>query len=436
MEKVIIIGAGVAGISAAMRLCDAGRKVEIFEQKSQVGGRITAIYDNPTGDTIDNGQHLLTGAYSRFLEILEKLGTSDSIISQNALKIPFYSKDGQSLLDTSLLPGSFGMLAGLLKMDKIKFSSKIKAIKLLTMIKLGLNDYESDCKTFLLKHKQSKDMLDHFWEPLVLATINAHLNTAPAKLLINVLKKAFLADRKSAVLMFPAVDLASLVEPVGRYIKNAGGTLNTSQKVSRLIFNEERCTGIELSNRNIVRADNIIVTVPDYAFKKLLPDEIAVKFSNFSYSPILSIYYWFDKDYFDFEFAGVVGYKTQWIFNRRRILKHKSANYPGHITVTISAADELITLPQDEISKMIFDELAEIFSLEQSVKPLRHRVIIEKFATPLFSPESEKKRPAEKTVIQGLYIAGDRCETELPATIEGAAISGMNAADEIIKSFG
>lgn len=97
MEKIIIVGAGVAGISAAMQLCDSGCDVEIFEQKMQVGGRITAIHDLASGDTIDNGQHLLTGAYTRFLEILERLGTSEGVTAQKIVK-KFHSFRNRGIL--------------------------------------------------------------------------------------------------------------------------------------------------------------------------------------------------------------------------------------------------------------------------------------------------------------------------------------------------
>lgn len=358
MEKIIIVGAGVAGISAAMQLCDSGCDVEIFEQKMQVGGRITAIHDLASGDTIDNGQHLLTGAYTRFLEILERLGTSEGVTAQKSLKIPFFSKSGNSALSTSILPGSLGLLTGLLSMRQIKLSSKIRALNLLVKIKLGLQDEDSDCLEFLLNHKQNKDMIDFFWEPLVLATINAPLNQAPAKLMINVLKKAFLADRKSSALIFPSIDLASLVEPFGKYIESRGGKLHLGKKVMRIIIENNAFRGVELSDGSISKADSAIMAIPEYSYAKLIPEEYASKLNNYSFehSPILSVYYWFDKDYFDFDFAGIVGYKSQWIFNRRRIIKSQSGKFAGHVTVTVSAADELLKLSQDETAKLIFED--------------------------------------------------------------------------------
>ncbi len=436
MKKVIIVGAGVAGISAAMKLCDAGCELEIFEQKLQVGGRISAVHDLASGDTLDNGQHLLTGAYTRFLQILRQLGASESITVQKSLTIPFFSKYGSSILDSSVFPGSLGLLAGLLSMRQIKFSSKLRALNLLLKIKFGSLNEDSDCLTFLLNHNQQKDMLDFFWEPLVLATINAPLPKAPTKLMINVLKKAFLAERKSSVLIFPALDLASLVEPFAKYTENRGVKLNLGKKVSRIIIENNTFRAIELSDGTIIHAEKAIIAVPDYCLAKIIPEQYQSILPNykFEYSPILSVYYWFDKDYFDFDFAGIVGYKSQWIFNRRRIVKSHPGKFAGHITITVSAADELLKLSLQDIAKFIFEELKDVLNLDGSIQPLRHRVILEKFATPLFTVESEKKRPQEKTHISGLFIAGDWCDTGLPATIEGAAISGRKAADEIINS--
>lgn len=437
MKKVIIIGAGVAGISAAIEICQSGHEVVLLEQKSQIGGRIYSIEDNISGDLIDNGQHLLTGAYHRFLEILKILGTDGQIKKQKSLSIDFYSKNGTTSLDTSKLPGSLGLLYGLLSLQNIKFVSKLAAINLAIKLKIGLEgNTDEDCHTFLRRHNQGEDLITLFWEPLIMATINAEMNVAPAKLLVNVLKKAFFADRKSAILMFPTTDLNQLLEPLDEFLAKNNSKIKLSTKVAKLNFIENTCKGVILSNGEIIEADAVIIAVPPYSHQKMLPSEspLAEFAMKMTYSPIISVYFWFEQDLFDFDFAGIIGYHSQWIFNRRRLIKIESPKFGGHITVTVSAAESIIKMSLDDIAELVFDEIRMVFKIDDEIKPIRHKVIIEKFATPLFTCENEKQRPSESTDIEGLFVSGDWCDTGLPATIEGAAISGLNVA-KLTKKF-
>jgi squalene-associated FAD-dependent desaturase len=437
MKKVIVIGAGVAGISAAIEICQSGHEVLLLEQKAQIGGRIYSIEDNVSGDLIDNGQHLLTGAYHRFLEILKILGTDGQIKKQKSLAIDFYSKNGLTRLDSSKLPGSLGMLFGLLALKNIKITSKLAAISLAIKLKIGMEgNTDEDCHTFLRRHNQGDDLITLFWEPLILATINADMRTAPAKLLVNVLKKAFFADRQSAVLMFPTADLNQLLEPLAGFLANNNSKIKLSAKVAKLNISENVCKGVTLSNGEIIEADAVIIAVPPYSLQKMLPnDSVLAEFATkLTYSPIISVYFWFEHDLFDFDFAGIIGYNSQWIFNRRRLIDVESPKYGGHITVTVSAAESLMKMSLDEIAELVFEEIREIFKLDKEIRYMRHKVIIEKFATPLFTCENEKQRPHESTALEGLFVSGDWCDTGLPATIEGAAISGLNAA-KLAKKF-
>lgn len=438
MKKVVIIGAGIAGISSAVELCQSGFEVILIEQKPQIGGRIYSIADKASGDLIDNGQHLLTGAYHRFMEILKILGTADKIKQQKSIIIPFYSKSGNITLDSSKFPGSMGMLYGLLALKSVSFKSKLAAVILMIKIKAGFEgDTDVGCDDFLKRHKQGEDLIELFWEPLILATINADINTASAKLLVNVLRKAFLAGRQSAALMFPKTDLSDLLQPLEYFLQKNNSKLIKSAKASKLNIVDRNCIGVELATGELIASDALILAVPPYSIHKLLPvDSKLYDFvHNLSYSPIISVYFWFEDDLFDFDFAGIIGYDSQWIFNRRKIIEINNSKFRGHITVTVSAANELMKMSLDAIANHVFAELKIIFNLRDEIKPTWQRVIIEKFATPLISSIVEGQRPSECTDIRGLYVAGDWCDTGLPATIEGAALSGLNAAAMIKEKF-
>jgi squalene-associated FAD-dependent desaturase len=435
-RKIIIIGAGAAGITAALHLVKNNCHVILIEAKEKPGGRLNSLTDAKTGDVIDNGQHLLMGAYHNFLEVLKNLKTDNLLFIQNRLYIPFYGFNFYDEL-SSKLPGKIGFISAFLKLKHISVKSKLNLMFLLFKIQYNLISFDTlTCELFLKNNNQNNEIISFFWEPLVLATLNCGIKKAPASLLVTVLKKAFLTESNNSKMILSKVGLSKLVSPIMKYLIENNSEYLGNTKVKSLIINDCICKGVILNDGTEIHSDYIISTVQPNVLLKFIPEsytDYKTKLSLYQYSPIISVYLWFDNNIFDFKFAGIINSKLHWIFNKRKINENSNKEYPGFITLVISAANEFINLNSNEIKDICINELSEVFPDFKKIKLLHFRVIKEKMATFEVNPVIEIIRLSNITPIKNLFVAGDWTNTKLPATIEGASVSGKTAAALIIS---
>ena len=436
--KIAIIGGGVAGISAAVELCSKNIPFCLFEQRTNLGGRASSFFNKENGETIDNGQHLISGAYHNFLDILSKLGTDKYFFRQNGLFVPFLEKKeifennfeiNKSILNTFVLPGKAGKILGLLNLKSLDFQSKLNIIKL--FVKFQNKSYQVGNKRiieFLKEQKQTDVAIKYFWEPVVLATLNASVQNSSSSLLAEVLKRAFFSDSKSSALFFPSVGLSEYYTNLGTILNKNNSKLCLNKRVIQIV---PKKIGFDIfcSDSLKFEADYVISAIPPYSLMKILPNDIIKntyfdEMKNYQYSPILSIYLWFEKEIFSDIFAALIGSRFHWLFNRNTYVNRKNSLFS--YTLTTSFADDLINLNQTELSNLINQELGAILKTKE--KPKFIKIIKERRATLLINPGVEEKRYRYATIIPNLFFAGDWTATGLPATIEVAAQSGVEAA--------
>ncbi|MDX9790850.1 MAG: hydroxysqualene dehydroxylase HpnE [Candidatus Kapaibacterium sp.] len=438
MSDVLIIGAGVAGISAAFHLSRAGFRVRIIEITDSIGGRLTALFDSKSSDMIDNGQHALMTAYDTFLEIVEAADANKYFNFQSKLHVDYYDSSGRkSVLDAGCMFGKAGLLLGLLKLGGLSFSSKIKIIKLFLYIQLSKSDSNDNisCREFLNLHRQSDESIKRFWEPLIVAVLNCNLENASALLLINVLKKAFIDDINNSKLVLPSADFKLITEKIQNHLQSCGVEIITRTKINSIITEKANVSRIIDSKGAQYQADYYISTLPPYSLQKIVDSDDGQfdYLSQFAYSPIISAYIWTDIEIFREDFISMIDSHTQWIFNRNKLIKHNlSEKFKYSYSITISYADSLLNMKNSELINLISGEIERVFPHFSEKNILHYRVITEKFATFTADVRTEFIRPDCKTNLNNFFLAGDWTNTGLPATIEGAAISGKRAAEAVI----
>ncbi len=443
----IVTGAGFAGIAAAMHLSQAGQRVLLLESRAYVGGRVRSFREAHTGEDIDNGQHLLMGAYRHTLPLLESLGTSHLLRPQERLRVVFVEADGRgNVLDSRGWPGAAGMARALVGLGGISAAEKLQALSFAARLRLGVNFEGFTTIHALLKAQgQSDRLITRFWEPMVLATMNAAVEEAAAEPFLNVLRRAFLGSSQDMLLFFPAAGLSELLAPLEGFLSARGSQLTTGASVDQLLIEEGAARGVELKSGERLYARTVISAVPARALGRLLPPqhgmfpaELHQAIASARYSPIVSVYLWFDRDFLEHDFVAMLGTKIQWVFNRRRLcpadqeIRHR---FPGHLTLTVSAADAFSEQSADDIAAHCVAELRAAFSGAAAAHLLHAKVIKEKMATFRLSAEYDALRPAAATALKGFYLAGDWTSTALPATIEGAAQSGVEAASLALKAL-
>ena len=245
------------------------------------------------------------------------------------------------------------------------------------------------------------------------------------------LKRAFFVDSKSSALLFPSIGLSEYYANFESIINKNKSKLFLNRRIIQIV---PKNIGFELlcSDGSKFEADYVISAIPPYSLMKILPTEIIKnsffdEMKNYKYSPILSIYLWYEKEIYSEMFCALLGSRFHWLFNRNAYVKRKNTLFS--YTLTTSFADDLINLNQTELSNIINEELCIFLKTKEKLKFVK--IIKERRATLLITPEIEDKRYRNESIIPGLFLAGDWTATRLPATIEGAAQSGVEAAKMI-----
>jgi hydroxysqualene dehydroxylase len=444
---VIIIGCGLSGLSAAVELSLNRKNVLLLEQRQYCGGRVYSFIDKTTNDCIDNGQHLMMGCYRATRRYLRLIGTENLAELQPALHIDFLTpQEIMHSLKCSVLPAPLHILSGLLGFNSIPLNDRFgmcKLIKELPSIS-SLKENELDKLTadeWLTKHGQSDLSRKYLWDIITIGALNNHPQKVSALMLFRVLRAAFLGRRENSSLLVPRVGLSELfVNPAVQFIESHGGEVRTGVNVEGFMFKKNCIHSIQTTNDEKFIAKSFISSVPWHVFDKFqfrTAPGLSVKTkskSHFHSSPIISIHLWFDKEITNLDFAALINTRIQWLFNKNRLLTRSNIPLKSskqYLSLVISGAQEFIGSTNAQLVEIAIEDLKKVLPEAQDVKVVHSVIIKEKRATFSPSPGLESLRPAAQTEYENFFLAGDWTSTGLPATIEGAVISGVKAASFI-----
>lgn len=439
--KVAIIGSGIAGISSALNLLnlkdDFDLKdiyVDIFEATDKVGGRVYSFKDAKSQEIIDNGKHLMIGAYTNLFSLLNKLRSFENLQFQKYLQVHLINNFKVSKFQNGIF-GKFSQLNSLLKFNGLSIQEKVNLIKFTAKIN-HIKISQSSTLELLLDNNQSNNVIKQFWEPIVLATMNLPIHIASASLFIEILKKSFFADKNSQKLVFSKIPLMQLFDGI-KQVEHPNFNLHLETKIDGIIVTEKNKYELIKKDKSLGIYDGVILSIPPKMAYKLIKtnqqlvsklNEIQINFfEQVEYSPIISIYLWTENDFLTQDFYGLIDTEFHWIF------KEKKSN-PYRYTLTKSAAENLIKLSKEEIIELAYDDLSRNFTEFDRKKVIHHNIIFEKQATIKITENIQNMRPSQK-LINGFYLAGDWTQTYLPATMESAAYSGRLAVQELKKDY-
>jgi squalene-associated FAD-dependent desaturase len=438
-KRVAIIGGGFAGLAAGVRLSELGYPVEILERRNHLGGRAYSFIDSKTGDVVDNGQHLFMGCYHQTIAFLEKINRLDRLRFQDRPRVDFLDRNGLSSFDCPPLPAPLNVLAGLFRMTGITLGDKLRALNLRRALRNNGTgpSISLTVDEWLAELGQSQRIKERFWYPMVIATLNQSPEIASARMLKVVLQRAFGGNSSDANIGISKVGLSDLyTDGADEFITARGGRVTTGAQVQRLIIERGVITGVDLKVGGRIEADFFISAVTPEAFLAILPDELRTNgfapLEKLGSSPIVSVNLWFDRPIIEREFVGMLGTKSQWLFNKDLILSvDKRSN---QVAVIISAARDFVDWSKDELVEMAVEDLHQMLPSSRSATVLHSVIVKEREATISHSIESDELRPGPRTSVPNLILAGDWTNTGLPATIESAVMSG-NVAAEIVTSL-
>lgn len=434
-SPISIIGAGWAGLAAAVKLCQAGIPVHVFESAAQAGGRARDI---PLRNiSLDNGQHIFTGAYENVLEILKITGVDieDSFVrSPLDLQLVDKQKKKYSLRATQL-PAPLHLLTGLFGNTGFSIKHRFQIVRLSTQLITNPNSIaeQRTVQDWLSKHGQDDELIKTLWEPLCLAILNTPIAYASARVFLRVLKDSFLYKKKHSDLLYAKKTLSKLfVEPCINYIQNNGGKVFLNTRATDIITENNRVKGIRFGEKGI-KTDEVIFAIPPHQIHGVLSSNpqlhpLVKSFSEFDYEPITTVYLQYPASVqLEQPMTGLIDTYSQWIIDRR------VCNQPGLMAVVISSSGPHMRLERDQLADLVEKELSYVFP--DWPKPRSRVAIREKRATFKCDTNAQLIRPENQATYHGLWFAGDFTDTGYPATLEGAVKSAVSCASQLTELY-
>lgn len=428
--RVVVVGGGLAGISAAAALAERGASVHLLEAKPWLGGATHSFERD--GLLVDNGQHVFLRCYTAYRELLARMGVTDRVTLQEHFDVPVLSPAGaHARLRRNDLPGPFHLGSALATYSLLGRAERVRALRAVgALYTLDPNDPRLDERSFgawLAEHGQSRRAVRRLWNLFIVAALNAPAEESSAALASMVVKKALLSGRDAPDIGFPDVPLRDLHGAPGEWLlRGLGVGVHTKTKVTAI---RAVPYGFVVNTGDAeVEADAVVIAVQHEQAARLLPDGAVPhrqRLSGLGAAPIINVHAIFDRPVTSLPFAATVDSPAQWIFDRTRAAGVESGQY---LTVSVSAADAYVDWPTREIRAEFLPALRRLFPRAKSAEVTGFFVTRERRATFRQSPGSRALRPPAATRQPGLLIAGAWTDTGWPDTMEGAVRSGLAAA--------
>ena len=405
---VHVVGAGLAGLAAAISLVEAGHTVTVYEAGPQAGGRCRSYFDRALGCRLDNGNHLLLSGNRATFAFLDQIGARDTMTGPGRPVFPFMdlASNERWTLRPNMGPLPWWMLVPARRVPGMRLWDALPA--------LGL--HRASATATVADVLRPGTLYRRLLEPLAIAALNTAPNEGSARLLGAVVKETLAAGGAACIPAFPREGLSeSFIDPAIAWLEAQGATIRLSSRVAGLTVEGGRVTA--LGDTVLDSGDMVVLAVPAPVAASLLPGLVVPD----RFEAILNVHFRVDDapeapDMMEGAgFMGLVGGTAEWVFRK-----------PGVLSTTISAANRAVDLAPDALAQQVWHDLRAALHVTEPMPPFR--VVKEKRATFAATPGQEARRPATRTELPNLVLAGDWTATGLPATIEGAIRSGRAAA--------
>lgn len=429
--RIAVIGAGWAGLASAIKLHQHGHHVTVFESAKQLGGRARSVNSNKLSNSIDNGQHILIGAYQACFNLMDSLGINrDQVLYKQTLNLE--SLDKQIRFKFFNLPAPFNQLGVFFKSKGLSgLSGRLFMLRLVVELRRNQPIKEHDVISWFLRLKCPQVLIDNLWEPLCIATTNTKIQDTDANIFATILRKALLNQASDSDIYIPKVLLSELWPTK---VSNILGDKIIYKPVNSISKNQKWL----VDNQEF---DNLIIATPFETAKKLIKQltnsaEYLNNWPNLKYSAIGTLSLELAKPIIELPAMSLLKDEPrknawgQWLFNHYHIASQNT--YKNLLQIVIGQAQEYLNIDQDLISNGIIKQIETLSGIKLP-EIINQTLITEKRAT--FDAVPGLSRPGNLTPWQGLFLAGDWTDTNYPAVLEGAVISGIKAAEYCLKQI-
>ncbi len=444
-KKTAVVGGGWAGAAAAVTLAQNNHEVHWLESSRLLGWRARKV--EVRGKNLDNGQHIMLGAYTSCLKLLKALNLNNE---QCFLRLPLqmiYPEGSGMQFIAPHLPAPLHLAFALLRAQGLSREDKMALARFSTTARWMDWQLNIDCSVteLLQRYQQTENLIKLMWNPLCIAALNTPPDRASARVFLAVLRDSLGAKRNASDMLIPKLDLSALLpEAAARFVEAKGGQIRLGAMVQGLEKVESNrwqisCPSLEMG---AMIYDSVVLATPAETSKRMLKDladdQAIVDTSpaefpqDFEYEAITTCYLQYasstslKRPFFALVDDPDQAHWGQFVFDRGQLHQDQS----GLLAVVISAAANAIAIDKDLLVKQIAKQLADVLHMPELSQPLWHQVISEKRAT--FSCTPDLQRPLNRTSHTGLVLAGDYTACDYPATLESAVRSGIAAAQFLL----
>lgn len=400
MAVVHIVGAGLAGLAAANDLAEQGVGVCLYESSALAGGRCRSFEDPIMGCVLDNGNHLMLGANEHLQAFIEQIGTPELM---RTCGHEYHFTDMKYGREWTLKPPFF-----------LPFVPLFEYLQLLKLMIAGRKKTVAQC------FSPHSELYQKFIVPLCVAALNTQPEDASAQSLATILRQTISKGKTAMQAYLPQRNWQeSLINPALERLKSFDVSIYYQQGLKEIMYDDARVKNLYFTRNQmeLAEGDAVILAIPAYVASKLLPITAPDQFNA-----IINGHFAYAHDLPVGSFYATIRARAHWVFIKDNI-----------ISTTTSAAEAYLEEESDAIAMRLWSDLCELLHIKAEMPP--HRMITEKRATFACTPSQLERRPRVQTRWQNLYLAGDYVQTGLPATMEGAIISGKNAAKAVLNGL-
>jgi squalene-associated FAD-dependent desaturase len=441
---VVIVGGGLAGLAAAVGLVGRGLRITLVESRPRLGGRASSFTDPATGELVDNCQHVSMSCCTNLADFCRRVGTDGLFRRERTLV--FIGPDGRvSKLTAGRLPAPFHLAGSFLKAKYLTFVERLRVAYGLARLKFAAGVEKESFAAWMLRHGQSERTIERFWGTVLVSALNERPEQMDVGHARKVFLDGFLRNRDGFTMELPTVPLGDLYgKRMEDWLGRNGVTVRLTTGVRSIDVDEERSlAGVTLRDGETMAADFVVAAVPFDRLPGLLgsqarghlPQLAAIE--RIESSPITGVHLWFDREVCPYDHATIVGRLVQWVFNHTALQGRRAGEGSGqYLQVVISASYDLLKRDKAAILDAVLADLAALWPAAREAELVRSWVVTEHGATFAVRPGIDALRPAQRTAIDGLFLAGDWTATGWPATMEGAVRSGYLAAEGVLEDLG